>query len=142
MEAVESRDFDALGHSQAVAELSLKMGRALRLNERELEELWYAAILHDIGKIHAEEGHALIGAHFLHGVPHLSEAQKAIRYHHERWDGNGEPDKLVAEAIPLYARILAVANAYVSTNDLRRLQVLAGKTLDPRLVELLEKISL
>lgn len=139
VEAVESREFDALGHAQAVADISRNIGRGLGLVERELDELWYAAILHDIGKIHGETGHALVGANFLHGVPHLAEAQKAIRHHHERFDGQGEPDKLGGEDIPLYARILAVANAYVRTGDLERVKAQAGKGLDPRLVGVLEK---
>lgn len=139
VEAVESQEFESLGHARAVAEISQELGRALGLTERELEELWFAATLHDLGKLHGEEGHALVGANFLHGVPHLAEAQKAIRHHHERWDGQGEPDKLVGEDIPLYARILAVANAYVRTGDLERVRAQAGKGLDARLVAALEK---
>ncbi|UBV43637.1 HD domain-containing protein [Deinococcus taeanensis] len=140
VEAVESRDFDSLGHAQSVTDVSLKLGRAMGLAERELEELWFAAMLHDIGKIHGEQGHAQVGANFLHGVPHLAEAQKAIRHHHERWDGQGEPDKLAAEAVPLYARILAVANAFVRVGEAERLKPQAGKGLDARLVALLEKL--
>jgi len=73
-------------------------------------------------------------------VPHLAEAQKAIRHHHERWDGQGEPDKLAGEDIPLYARILAVSNAFVRMGDVERLKPHAGKALDARLVGLLEKL--
>lgn len=141
VEAVESRDFDSVGHGQAVTETALRLGRAVGLAERELEELWYAAMLHDIGKIQDEAGHAQIGANFLHGVPHLAQAQKAIRHHHERWDGAGEPDRLEGEDIPLYARILAVANASVHAGELGRVKAQAGTELDPRLVGLLEKVS-
>ena len=140
VEAVESREFDAVGHGQAVADTALPLGRAVGLAERELEELWYAAMLHDIGKLHDEAGHAQVGANFLHDVPHLAEAQKAIRHHHERWDGQGEPDRLAGEDIPLYARILAVANAYVHAGDLARVREEAGTSLDPRLVGRLEKL--
>ncbi|MGX9687143.1 HD-GYP domain-containing protein [Deinococcus wulumuqiensis] len=139
VEAIESQDFDGLGHSAAVADASMKIGRAMGLSSREQEELWFAATLHDLGKIHGEQGHALVGANFLQNVPHLSEAQKAIRHHHERWDGQGEPDKLSGEDIPLYARILAVANAYVRTGDLERVQAQAGKGFDPRVVNALQK---
>lgn len=140
VEAVESQDFDSLGHAQAVTDVSLKLGRAVGLTDRELEELWFASMLHDIGKIHGEQGHAQVGANFLHGVPHLSEAQKAVRHHHERVDGQGEPDKLSGEDIPLYARILAVANAYVRLGGLERLKPQAGKGLDAKLVGLLDKL--
>ncbi|MBZ9711872.1 HD domain-containing phosphohydrolase [Deinococcus multiflagellatus] len=140
VEAVESGEFDALGHAQSVTDLSLKLGRLVGLTEREQEELWYAAMLHDIGKIHGEQGHAQVGANFLHGVPHLAEAMKAVRHHHERWDGQGEPDRLAGEDIPLYARILAVANSAVRMGGPDRVKGQAGKALDPRLVGLLEKL--
>ncbi|WP_043816513.1 HD domain-containing phosphohydrolase [Deinococcus maricopensis] len=140
VEAVESLDFDAVGHAPTVASHAQKLGRALGLSERELEEVWYAAMLHDVGKIGGEPGHALMGANFLHGAPTLTEVQKAVRHHHERWDGQGEPDHLTAEDIPLYARIIAVANTYVRVGDVARLQQQAGKALDPRLVTLFEKI--
>ncbi|MDV6375539.1 HD-GYP domain-containing protein [Deinococcus arenicola] len=141
VEAAESQEFDALGHAQAVAEASLTLGRAVGLVERELEELWFAATLHDLGKIHGENGHAQVGANFLHGVTHLPQAQKAIRHHHESWDGHGEPDQLAGEDIPLYARIVAVADAYVRLGGMEQLRGQAGKQLDPRLMALLEKAS-
>lgn len=139
VEAIESQEFDGVGHAAAVAENSLRIGRAMGLSARELEELWFAATLHDLGKIHGEQGHAQVGANFLQNVPHLSEAQKAIRNHHERWDGQGEPDKLSGEDIPLYARILAVANAYVRTGEVERVRAQSGKGLDPRVVAALDK---
>ncbi|BDP41969.1 phosphohydrolase [Deinococcus aetherius] len=141
VEAVESREFDSLGHAQAVAETALRLGRGVGLAERELEELWFAAALHDLGKINGEAGHAQVGANFLHGVPQLAESQKAIRHHHERWDGGGEPNGLGGEDIPLYARILAVANAAVRLGDPERLRAQAGSSLDPRLVTVFEKLT-
>lgn len=141
VEAAESQEFDVLGHAQAVAEVSVKLGRAVGLVDRELEELCFAATLHDLGKIHGENGHTQIGANFLHGVTHLTQAQKAIRHHHESWDGHGEPDRLAGEDIPLYARILAVADAYVRLGSFEQLRGQSGKQLEPRLVTLLEKTS-
>lgn len=141
IEAVESREFDSLGHARAVADVSMQMGRALGLAGRELDELWYTATLHDLGKIQGENGHALVGANLLHGVPALGEAERGVRHHHERWDGQGEPDRLSGEDIPLYSRVVAVANAYVRLGDVKRLQAQAGKALDPRLVGVLEKLG-
>ena len=141
IEAVESREFDSLGHARAVAEVAMQLGRALGLAGRELDELWYAATLHDLGKIQGESGHALVGANLLHGVPALGEAERGVRHHHERWDGQGEPDRLSGEDIPLYARVVAVANAYVRLGDVKRVQAQAGKALDPRMVGLLEKLE-
>ncbi len=141
VEAVESQDFDALGHGRSVAAVAQRLGRAVGLTEREQEELWYAAMLHDLGKLQGEEGHAMVGANLLHDLSHLTEAQRAVRHHHERWDGQGEPDGLGGEDIPLFARIVAVANAYVHAGDLSRLAQQAGKTLDPRLVGTIEKLE-
>lgn len=140
VEAVESQDFEGLGHAQQVAETSVRIGRSLGLSGRELEELWFAATLHDLGKLHGAAGHAQVGANFLHGAPQLAEARKAIRHHHERWDGEGEPDKLFGEDIPLYARVIAVANAYVHSGSVDAVIEEAGRSLDPRLVEHLTKV--
>lgn len=139
VEAAESNDFDSLGHGRSVAQVAQNIGRAINLSHRELDELWYAGMLHDIGKLGGEDGHAAVGANYLHDLPHLSEAQRAVRHHHERWDGQGEPEKLSGEDIPLFARIVAVADAYAHTGDVGRLQQQAGKALDPRLVNALEK---
>jgi HD domain len=142
IEALESRDFDSLGHARAVTEIAMKIGRSIGLAGRELDELWYAATLHDLGKIQGESGHALVGANLLMGVAALGEAERGVRHHHERWDGQGEPDRLTGEDIPLYARLVAVANAYVRLGDVKRVQAQAGKALDPRLVAALEKLDL
>lgn len=140
VEAVESQDFESLGHAQQVAETSVRIGRSMGLSGRELEELWFAATMHDLGKVHGEVGHAQVGANFLHAAPQLSEAQKAIRHHHERWDGQGEPDKLFGDDIPLYARVIAVANAYTHLGSLDAVQEQAGVELDPKLVNHLLKV--
>ena len=92
----------------------------------------------DLGKVHGDMGHALISANFLHGVTHLGEAQKAIRHHHERWDGQGDPDKLSGEDIPLYARIVAVADVYARAGELGAVRAQAERRLDPRVVGALE----
>lgn len=134
VEAIESREFDNLGHARQVTDLSLQIGKSIQLNESELEELWFAGMLHDLGKVHGEQGHHLFGANFLHEVPHLREAQKGIRHHHENWDGTGEPDSLKGKDIPLHARIVAVANAYAHAGNLADVQSEAGVNLDEDLV--------
>lgn len=141
IEAIESLDFDSVGHAQAVNKLALQIGRVVGLSERELEELGYAATLHDIGKIMGEEGHAQIGANLLHGLDNLAAVRSAIRHHHERWDGQGTPDQLSGADIPLYARIITVANAYVHVQDMEVMHEQAGKALDPSLVTALDKLD-
>lgn len=141
IEAIESLDFDSVGHAKAVTALATQIGRVVGLSDRELEELGYAATLHDIGKIMGEEGHAQIGANLLHGLDNLTAVQTAIRHHHERWDGQGTPDQLTGADIPLYARIITVANAYVHVQDMDVMREQAGKALDPSLVTALEKLE-
>jgi putative nucleotidyltransferase with HDIG domain len=90
----------------------------------------FGAILHDIGKIHIRddmlrktgplnpdewremEQHPIVGAEMVKDIPFLAPAIPIIRYHHERWDGKGYPNGLASEAIPLSARIVAVADSY------------------------------
>ncbi|AFZ68646.1 HD-GYP domain-containing protein [Deinococcus peraridilitoris DSM 19664] len=140
VESVESLDFDTVGHARRVTEVAGKLGRAVGLTERELDELWYAAMLHDLGKLHGSEGHALIGANLLHDVPQLAGAQLGVRHHHERWDGFGEPDRLAGEEIPLIARIVAVADTFVRKGESASFASEGGKTLDPRLVTAFETL--
>ncbi len=123
-------------HSLRVSQLSLSLGKALGLQETELEMLKTAGLLHDIGKIAIDEEilnkpgglseeereelkrHSEIGFRMLNTVDNMSEIALYILYHHERWDGHGYPKKLKAEEIPLTSRIIAVANAYeVMTSD-------------------------
>jgi HD-GYP domain-containing protein (c-di-GMP phosphodiesterase class II) len=105
------------------------MGRELGLAADQLDILELGAILHDIGKIAVPEAilakparltpgetvemreHPLTGAHMLKDMSYLAGAIPAVRHHHEHFDGNGYPDGLAGEAIPLEARIVAVADA-------------------------------
>ena len=128
--AVEAKDPYTRGHTQRVAALSLLVGQALQLPPERLRILYQSALLHDIGKIgvpdailnkpgrltdeefaiireHPVRGHAII-----QGVRSLRDEIGGVRYHHERLDGSGYPDGLVGDAIPLDARIIAVADVF------------------------------
>jgi HD-GYP domain-containing protein (c-di-GMP phosphodiesterase class II) len=128
--AVEARDPYTRGHSEKVARLALSIGERLRLPPESLRTLYYGGLLHDIGKIaipdsilhkqgplNAEE-FAAIKEHpgraedIVARIPSLRSLRGAIRWHHERLDGSGYPDGLRGDAIPLDARILAVADVY------------------------------
>ncbi len=129
-EAINSRDPYTGGHTKRVAEYSLELARALGLTEKEKEKLRLAAILHDIGKIgiddailrkggsltHGEEEsmrkHPEIGAKIIGFVEEMREIVPAILYHHEKLDGTGYPAGLKGEAIPLHARIIAIADTF------------------------------
>jgi putative nucleotidyltransferase with HDIG domain len=128
--ALDSRDNETAGHAQRVTWLAVRIGRELGLDEAALLELQRGAMLHDIGKIGVPDmvlrkpgpltdeewvlmrRHATLGAEMLDGIPFLSDTIPLVRHHHERWDGRGYPDGLAGEAIPLGARIFAVADAF------------------------------
>ncbi len=118
-------------HAHRVADWAIKIGKKMKLAEEELEQLRAAALLHDIGKVylHADillkspfslrpdereqlHKHPVVGEEILRLVRGLEDAAKAVRYHHELWDGSGYPEHLSGTQIPLLARIISVANAY------------------------------
>jgi putative nucleotidyltransferase with HDIG domain len=127
--AVEARDPYTHGHTERVGSYARVLAEALGLQPAEIEALQRACILHDIGKIGVEDlilnkqarldadeelrmqRHPLIAVEMLKGIDFLEPVLPIIRHHHERWDGNGYPDQLHADEIPLGARILAVADA-------------------------------
>lgn len=134
----ESRDRELAGHSERVAANSASLGRECGLGNDRLEELWWAGLLHDVGKIGLAENilhkagpltdderrevrkHPEYGAEivlpFARGFPGIADA---IRYHHERWDGHGYPSGLAGAEIPLYARIVAIADVFEALTSSR-----------------------
>ncbi len=135
--AVDAKDTYTADHAQRLAAMALAVGREMGMSPRELEDLRYGAILHDIGKIGVPDAilqkpagldadewgqmrqHPPIGAHILAPIPHLAGASRVVRHHHERYDGTGYPDGLADEAIPLGARILTVVDSYSAIVDKR-----------------------
>ncbi|MCQ2613017.1 MAG: HD-GYP domain-containing protein [Treponemataceae bacterium] len=138
--AVEMNDKYTKGHSMRVAEYSFMLGRKLDLSEAELEELYYAGLLHDVGKIGidtkiinkdgklTDEEFEVLRTHPMKGHLLLSEMSKSIqfknlavgaRWHHERMDGRGYPDGLPGDKIPLFARIISVADSYDAMTSMR-----------------------
>jgi HD-GYP domain-containing protein (c-di-GMP phosphodiesterase class II) len=138
--SIDSKDSYTRGHSQRVSELSVAIGRELGLGERELKQLAFGGILHDIGKIGIVERillkqsrltdeemstmreHPEIGASIIEAVAFLGPALPAVRNHHERWDGSGYPDRMVGERIPLIARIVNVADTWDACTSTRPYQ--------------------
>lgn len=126
---LEARDPYTSGHSRRVSQYSRMMGQALALTAKQIERLTVAGLLHDVGKIHevfapilakpgkltAEEraimeSHPIKGAELVRISSQLRDTVEPIRHHHEAWDGSGYPDALAGEAIPLYSRIIAIAD--------------------------------
>lgn len=128
--AVEAKDRYTAGHGLRVTLVSILIGQELGLDQHELDVLRQAATFHDIGKIavpdevlrkpgrltdtefQAMQVHPLEGARICSKLQSLREAVPLVRSHHERMDGRGYPDGLVAEQIPLGARIIAVADTW------------------------------
>jgi HD-GYP domain-containing protein (c-di-GMP phosphodiesterase class II) len=130
--AAELRELNSAGHGEMVARYSELMARALGLSPEELDDLAYAARVHDVGKIFVPERilnksgplsdeefsvvrmHAQVGGEIVGTLPASELLQKAVEHHHESVDGTGYPGGLQGEQIPRWARILAVADAYVN----------------------------
>ena len=154
--AAESRELNAPGHGEAVAQYSAMIGRALGFSPEEVRELAFAGRVHDVGKIFTPENvlnrqgslsedefhhvrmHPGIGGEILGTLPNCERVQAAVECHHERVDGSGYPSGLRGEEIPLWGRIIAVADAYVNLTSDRSLA--PGKTSEQAITEL-EKAS-
>ena len=128
--AIDAKDPYTKGHSERVAETSVALAQELNLSGRDIENIEYTALLHDIGKIGIADNilgkdssltkeefdkikeHTVMGAKIIEPVDFLKNSYKAIYHHHERYNGKGYPDGIKSEDIPILARIIAVADAY------------------------------
>ena len=128
--SLDARDPYTMGHSTRVARMSCLLGRRLGMDEEELSNLERAAIFHDLGKIqtpddvllkgerlsHAEEAqmrsHPVDGTEILRMAPSLHRYIPVVRAHHEWYNGEGYPDGIKGDEIPLHAQIIALADAF------------------------------
>lgn len=164
--ALEAKDSYTSGHSQRVAAWAKIMGEAIGLSEQDMFTLNLAALLHDIGKIgmpdkilhksgsllkmeyRTAKEHTVVGSKIVEEIDEMKEIASIIRHHHERYDGDGYPDGLQGDAIPLLARILAIVDTFeaiVSQRSYRakqpseialeELAMHSGRQFDPKLVE-------
>jgi HD domain-containing protein/GAF domain-containing protein len=133
--ALASKDSLTQVHTEDVASLALALGERLELGASELEDLHLGALLHDVGKIRVPDSilnksgplseeewevmrqHTLAGEAILAPLSSLQGVLPIVRSHHERWDGQGYPDGLRGEAIPLGARIVAVCDAFSAMSE-------------------------
>lgn len=167
--ALERKDLYTLGHSRRVARQSCRIAAELGLTEKALEELAEAAALHDVGKIRVPDGvlkkngpltieelaavqeHPEAGARLVSALGRI-QLTAAVLHHHESWDGSGYPRGLTGEAIPLFARIIAVADTYdAMTSDrpyrrgmshgraMETVNEQSGRQFDPRVVAAFER---
>jgi len=165
--ALDARDNYTYGHSARVATLAAGVGRKLDFGHEELKDLEMACLLHDIGKIRVpdqvlnKEGsldageyncikeHPVYGAQILELAESLQKYIPAVLHHHEYFDGSGYPHRLVGDAIPLHAQIIALADAYDAMTTSRpyrpgrsramavaEIKAFKGKQFDPQLADL------
>jgi len=138
--ATDAKDPYTRGHSQRVALLSRRIAESLGLKAAELKNIYIAGLVHDVGKIGVPEGvllkegrlsddefdaikrHPEIGWRILRDIPQFAPVLDGVRYHHERFDGRGYPHGLAGRDIPLFARIIAVADTFdaMSSNRVYR----------------------
>lgn len=157
-------------HAERVAVYATATAEKLGLSDEELIHVRRAAELHDIGKVHIDSAllgkagrlsddeiatlhlHAILSLKLIESFDYLAPCVPMIRHHHERWDGEGYPDGLKGEDIPLGARIIGVAEAfdvmvYVSAQPktaqeaLTELERCAGSQFDPKVVEAFKKVQ-
>ena len=163
--AVEARDAYTGRHAERVAAYGLAIAAAAGMDIADSPEMEFGFLLHDVGKVAVpdailfktgpltDEEYALIAKHpvtgweILRDIEFLGEAKLVVRHHHERWDGDGYPDRLAGDAIPLAARVFAVADTldalttdrpYRPASDWpaarQRIREAAGTQFDPGVV--------
>ena len=169
--AVEARHAETQEHTQRIRDTALALADAMKLPPELRRRVQLGAILHDVGKIgvpdaillkpgpldpeefEAMKAHPDIGARLLADIDFLQPALSVVRHHHERWDGQGYPDGLGGEDIPVEARIVALCDAFdAMTSDrpyrsaisvdeaCREIRACAGSHFDPDIAILLMAI--
>ena len=164
--ALEARDQYTRGHSERVTKFAVKLAETMNCEPEFVDMVRHASRLHDIGKIGIDDsilkkpsrlsdaemdlmmGHPNVGENILKPVRYLSHIIPIIRHHHERFDGDGYPDGLKSDEIPLAARIIAVADTFDAMRSsrpyrekmqlepvLEELKRVAGSQLDPVIVQ-------
>ena len=168
---LDAKDKYASGHSERVTRYALVIAKAMDLPQDEIERLAQAGLLHDIGKIGISEfvlnkngkldhkefkemrSHPVIGREILAPIAGFKEISEIVYYHHEHFNGEGYPEGLVGEDIPLLSRIIAVADTYdamTSTRAYRKklekekaiieIEANSGTQFDPEVVNAFIKV--
>jgi HD-GYP domain-containing protein (c-di-GMP phosphodiesterase class II) len=173
MLSLDAKDSYTRGHSDRVSHLARKIAIEMQLPQEEIELITTAGLVHDLGKIGVPENvlrkptrltdaefdtiklHPEIGRKIVQEIPLMFQAVPAVLHHHEKWDGTGYPRGLKGEEIPLYARILAVADAFDAMSSprcykdpiaidrvLAEMKRCSATQFDPSIVDALLKIDL
>ena len=134
---LERRRPDAFAHSRRVASLSVRVAQLARLSESDLRQVYWGGLVHDIGELEVPEPilatpgplavlerrtvdeHPSIGSRWLAGTPGLSSLVPYARWHHERFDGRGYPDKRGGHEVPLTVALVAVCDCWDAMTEPR-----------------------
>lgn len=164
--ALDVRDQSAPGHCRRVSKLATQLAKKMGFTGDDLTSIEHGALLHDIGKLGIPdailmkpgplteqerkiiERHPEIGCQIVGDIDFLKNAMPIIRYHHERYDGTGYPEKLKGKEIPILARIFSIVDAYdaqtnhrpyntvrSTQNALEELRASQGRAFDPQVVK-------
>jgi HD domain len=135
--AIDAKDRYTCGHSERVANLAVRLAQSAGIEDEHVERIRICGLVHDIGKIGVPEAvlcktgkltneeydivklHPEIGVRILRDIPQLADVLPGVLHHHERWDGKGYPYGLAGEDIPLYARLLALADSFDAMSSTR-----------------------
>ena len=162
---IDAKDTYTRGHSKRVAMYSREIASRMKLSEDTIQNLYYVALLHDVGKISIPDtvlnkpgkltqeereiiqGHTIAGGNMLKKFTSIQGVREGALYHHERYDGKGYPEGLKGTDIPLYARIICVADSYDAMSSSRiyrrhmnrdeiieELKNCSGTQFDPKIV--------
>lgn len=170
--AIAKRDSDTGAHNYRVAWIAARIGEEVGLSGSTMQALIAGSFLHDVGKIGIPDAillkpgklddaemetmrtHVALGEEIVRGMGWLDGAHEVVAAHHEKWDGNGYPRQLAREAIPLSARIFAVADVFDALSSKRPykepmpfeqvmaiLEKDAGRHFDPNIIKVFGKIA-
>ncbi len=130
VKAMEARDPYTVGHSERVAIYAAEIAKAAGCERKTVDRIYWGALIHDIGKLAVPEyillkpgplfpheyeivkKHPVVGVQMIKDYPWLEELIPIVRNHHEKWNGEGYPDGLKAEEIPIFVRIVTIADAF------------------------------
>lgn len=171
-EAVDTSDAYSQANTSSMAKVAIAIAERLGMDQEQADALALATRLHDIGKVGvpgsilrkkeklsqeelaAVQRHPEIGQRLLKEMEQIQELIQAILYHHERWDGNGYPERLKGQEIPVMARVVGIIDSYRAmlcdrpyrkalspAHALEELRKGAGTQFDPQLVELFIEVT-
>ncbi len=135
--SIDAKDSYTRGHSERVAYMAKQLAIAAKLDEKTVERVYISGLVHDVGKIGVPEmvltkpgkltdeeyemikKHPEIGAQIIEDIPRMQDLIPGVLYHHERYDGRGYPYRLAGEKIPLFGRLICLADAFDAMSSTR-----------------------